>query len=101
MRLLRLATLVVALLGGSIGVLSGPASATPLSGATSASVAGPLSDNPLLEKSHWRPYYHRHRWRHWRRHHWRPYYYHPRRHHWGYWRPWHHRHHHWRRHYWY
>lgn len=109
MRLLRLATFIIALVGGSIGLFQAPASATPLSASLAEAASGPLVERSLVQRSYygyrrhyWRPrYYHRRvYWRpryHYRRAYWRPRYYY-RRH---YWRPrFYHRRHFWRRHYW-
>lgn len=73
MRLLRLATLILTLAVGSIGLYGAPASATPLSGATAAGTSSQLAD-PLIEKSYYG--YRRHYWR--PRYYYRPRYYRPR-----------------------
>lgn len=65
-----------------LGVATTGAQAAAVSGNVTAVDAVAKSGNPVVEKTHYRRYYHRHRywrrpyWRHryYRRHYWRPYY---------------------------
>jgi hypothetical protein len=79
MHVLRLAAMILAIIGGFTALSNRPAAAVPI-GAGAMPLAA-ASDNPLVEKAGWRHRHHGFHRHHWRphlhhgfyRHHWRPY----------------------------
>lgn len=56
MRFLRLAALALAIVGGTLGITSGPASATPLA---AGALPGIATENPLVQEAQYRRRYYR------------------------------------------
>ena len=72
MRMLRLAALIVGIMGATVGLLGRTAQATPLVGSLPAATAA--GQNPLVSDVYWRRAYYYRRPVFYRRHYYRPYY---------------------------
>jgi hypothetical protein len=67
--------MILAIMGGYLGLANGSATATPLSAGSAPATA--QADSSLVEQVGWRGRRHyRGHGRHWRRHHYRPVFYH-------------------------
>ena len=72
MRMLRLAALIVGIMGATVGLLGRTAQATPLVGSLPAATAA--GQNPLVSDVYWRRAYYYRRPVFYRRYYYRPYY---------------------------